>query len=307
MREFSASDAAFEGFRLTREQPRAVLVWAVVFWVLSLVSGGLLVTFAGEALTELTALGQGGATPDPSAFMAQMGSLAPVGLISLVLGLLFYGVLYSAVNRAVLRPREGGPGFLRFGGDELRQAGALALTFLLLFAAYIGLVLLALVVGGLAGAAGGVVGGVLGGLLAFLLVLGGLAFVLVRFSLVSPLTFGRGRIQVLESWRVTKGRFWPLLGAFVLALVLVIVVYLLGMMIFLALAALVGGGGMEAIGQAFSPDYSSVGAYFTPAILIYTVVTSVLGALSVAIMGGTAASAYRQITGEGADTAEVFS
>mgnify|MGYP005834783273 CR=1 FL=1 len=43
MSEFSSGDAAFEGFRLTREAPRVVLTWALFHLIVSFVSATALI------------------------------------------------------------------------------------------------------------------------------------------------------------------------------------------------------------------------------------------------------------------------
>ena len=302
MAEFSAADAALEGFRLTREQPRTVAVWAGLMLAASLVSNGLAVTLAGEALG---ALGRGG-DAGPEATLENFRRLGPFYLVLLPLAILFSAAITAAIYRAVLRPSEGGPGHLRLGGDELRLAGATVLIGLLLaLAVTFMLVLAGVVTGGLAAGAGAgaAVGG---GLLVVLLVLGVGVFLAVRLSLALPATFVERRIRVFESFRLTKGRFWPLLGAYVLAIILALVIFLLAMMIYFAVAALLAGG-VTAASSVFSPDFESFGTLLSPAYVIYLLIAAVTSAVTTAITTAPAIAAYRDITGYGRDTAEVFS
>ncbi len=301
MAEFSATDAALEGFRLTRERPRTVLVWAALMLVSSLVSNGLIVALAGEAFAELM---QGGGGGDPDETLANMRRVVPAYGLLLPLGILFSSVITAAIYRALLHPSEGGPGFLRFGRDELRLAGALVLVGLLLAGAGIAVLVVASLLGLAAGAGGG--GAVGGGLVAALLILGALVFVGVRFSLALPATFAERRIRVFESWRLTKGRFWPLLGAYVLSFILAFVVLLLALMIYLAIAALVAGG-IGGASSVFSPDFSSFTGFFSLAMIIYILVTALVSAVTTTITTAPPAAAYRDITGYGQGAAEVFS
>ena len=39
----------------------------------------------------------------------------------------------------------------------------------------------------------------------------------MRTSLAGPANFDTGRLGLVQSWRMTRGRFWPLLGAATLA------------------------------------------------------------------------------------------
>jgi hypothetical protein len=293
---------AFEGIRLAREHPKAILLWAALIFVVTLVGAAILIGIAGEAMTELTEM-QGQREPDPQEMMRVMGAVVPALLVFLPLTLILYGVLYAAVNRAVLRPEEARRAPLKLGGAELRQALVLLLLMLVLLFAWVVLTvvvaLIAAAVGGERGADGGAGGAA--GLVAFVGI--GLSLVLmvflgVRLSLASPLTFGEGRVRVLQSWHLTRGKFWPLFGGYALAVALAVVIYLLALVVFVAVAA-VTGGGLDAIGKIFSPDMSSFGAYFTLGTIANTAFSSLLSALTIAITVGAAAEAYRQITNAG--------
>jgi hypothetical protein len=47
MPAFSLTDAAFEGFRLTREKPRVVGAWALLYALMSVVTGVLMIFTIG--------------------------------------------------------------------------------------------------------------------------------------------------------------------------------------------------------------------------------------------------------------------
>jgi hypothetical protein len=295
MADFSATQAAFEGFRLARERPVAILVWAGLLFLLSLVSSAVLALLAGE---QMRAFADAASSPDGDITeLAGLASgLAPAGLVVTLLTVAAYGVLLAAVNRAVLRPSEGGLGFVRLGPAELKQMGALLLQYLLLTGVYLVAVTIALVLVGGGQMIGGAAGAV-GGVLAVVLFVGAMAFILVRFSLVSPLTFARDRVQVLQSWFETKGRFWPLLGAYVLATVMAIIVFVLGGLIMLPLVTLLG---------VTPPDPGSLASLFTPSALFSQAVNAVFSALGLALLGGVAASAYQQLGDPQPGADEVF-
>lgn len=301
MADFSPTQAAFEGFRLTRERPSAVAIWTAVLLLLNLLTTAVLIGMAGPELAEAARQGRD-ASPDPAEVMATVAAIGPAYLLVGLISLPVYAVLYTAVYRAVLRPEQGGAGFLRLGGDEWRVGLAMLVVFLILFGAYVALALLAGVVLGLVG--GGSPDGASPGagvvvLLAVLGMVGGLAWLGVRLSLVLPATFDRGRLQVGPAWALTRGRFWPLFGALLLAVALTIVVSLLALVVFSALAAALGGG-LDGVGRMFAPDLSSLSAYFTPLAVLYLVFSSFLTALGTAITVGVTAEAYREIarTGE---------
>lgn len=299
-RTFSPADAALEGFRIARERPRVLLVWAALNLIVSIVMTIVLVSMFGETLIELEAMSPQGAE-DPAQAMALLERLAPLYALMIPAGLLLIAVTSAAVYRIVLRPHDDRFAYLRLGADELRLVG-LMLVYLLLA---IGFTFVVTLVAGLLAAGAAMLGGAAGALVGLLIGLGTLAFmvfVIVRFSLAGPMTFAEGRLRIFQSWTLTRGAFWRLLGAYVLALALIVVVLLLLLIIFAATAAVTAGGDLSQVGQVFAPDMSSIGAYFTVPMLIYLVFAAFLGAVQNAVLYAPPAVAYRALSG----TAETF-
>ena len=240
---FSASDAAFEGFRLVRRKPVALIAWALLYAVLSLASVfamsnaiGLMVEWGerAEALesaeptqAEVMAVFQG--------FGEVMLSLAWLLPVSLIVG----AMLMAAVARAVLNPRAGGFGYLRLGMDEVRVFVVSLVLCILLFCGWLAVGLLVGVLAGIAGATGA-------SWMWLVVVLGGLAgvaaivWLAVRLSLAVPITVAENRFAIFDSFALTKGRFWPLLGMAVIAFVMVLVISLLAMVVTLPLNLMTG-------------------------------------------------------------------
>ena len=127
------SDAALEGFRLTRERPIAVLIWAAVRLVYGIASLLLLVGISGPAVQQLAAMENSAAAPTPAEVMPLTAQLAPAGFAILILSLIFYSVVYTAVLRAILRPADQAFAYLRLSVEELRQFGLAAIIFALCF------------------------------------------------------------------------------------------------------------------------------------------------------------------------------
>lgn len=285
---FSATDAAFEGFRIARERPLAVVSWAILSIVLNALNAVALVTFVGaEGMADFIRLSQTPPSDDPQAALAMASAMGRLYAVSLPFALAQGALLSCAVYRAVLRPDDRGLGYLKLSLDEFRV--------LLAFAA-----LLLLWVAGVAvlGAVAGVLETVSPVAAVAFAAFGFLGFLIlsvwgfVRLSLAPVITFSERRLVVFGSWGVTKGRFWPILGAYLLALVLAIIVGLLGMVIVFAMVFATGGMGVE-------PDFSSLGAYFTPSTIVSLVLGGVLSALYYAIIYAPGAVIWRALKAEG--------
>ena len=301
----SASDAAFEGFRLVRRKPVALIAWALLYAVLSLASVfamsnaiGLMVEWGerAEALesaeptqAEVMAVFQG--------FGEVMLSLAWLLPVSLIVG----AMLMAAVARAVLNPRAGGFGYLRLGMDEVRVFVVSLVLCILLFCGWLAVGLLVGVLAGIAGATGA-------SWMWLVVVLGGLAgvaaivWLAVRLSLAVPITVAENRFAIFDSFALTKGRFWPLLGMAVIAFVMVLVISLLAMVVTLPLNLMTGLESWS-FGSNADPEVMAAALDVTnPWVIVNALVEAVVYALTVGVMYAPFAAAYRDIKGLGAET-----
>ena len=302
---FSASDAAFEGFRLVRRKPVALIAWALLYAVLSLASVfamsnaiGLMVEWGerAEALesaeptqAEVMAVFQG--------FGEVMLSLAWLLPVSLIVG----AMLMAAVARAVLNPRAGGFGYLRLGMDEVRVFVVSLVLCILLFCGWLAVGLLVGVLAGIAGATGA-------SWMWLVVVLGGLAgvaaivWLAIRLSLAVPITVAENRFAIFDSFALTRGRFWPLLGMAVIAFVMVLVISLLAMVVTLPLNLMTGLESWS-FGSNADPEVMAAALDVTnPWVIVNALVEAVVYALTVGVMYAPFAAAYRDIKGLGAET-----
>jgi hypothetical protein len=225
----------------------------------------------------------------------------------LVSGLVLNAVLYAAMNRAVLRPQEGRFGYLRLASDELRQLGLFAVFLGLGIIAYAVVILvMAVVVVVVALAGGGTDGAGFALALAIALpaIICGVVYLAVRLSLASPLTFDTRKIDPMAAWRLTRGRFWPLLGTYFIAFALSIVVVVLTFAIAAAAVAVIGGG-IGALGPAFQSDMGTVAQVVAPARLAYLAVSAIGQALIWPVTMTPPAAIYRALTA-GASAGRVF-
>jgi hypothetical protein len=287
---FSATEAAFEGFRLVKREPKSVLAWAAVQLVFGLALTAVMVSVLGPL--QAATLSASGTNPDPVAALQNVGRMFGVLALLTPVYLIYIGVVTGAVYRAVLRPEEKGLARLKLGADELRLVG----TWLLMGLLYFGMAFVLAFVAAFVTSAAGVRSPLVS--LLPLLVLLVVALIGVRLSFAGPMTFAERKIRLLSSWRATKGKFWPLLGCYVLAFIFVLIIYLvLASIGFAGALASAGGSPTQAVQALFRPQVGSLQSYFTPVRLGLAVVSAGLSASMYAIMLAPAARAYKDIAG----------
>ncbi len=297
---FSATEAAFEGFRLVRRNPMALIAWTVLyalFYVAALFALGPVMEQLFDWQTRAEALDAAGppAMAEAWALMAEFGQiLLPLAWL-LPVALVVEAMLAAAIARGVLAPKGGAVGYLRLGMDEVR---VLVVTFVLsLLMSLLVFVLIMVVMIG-AGAAQAAGSGALMGLIAALGVLAAVALLVwlsVRLCLAVPITVAEKRFAFFDSFRMTKGRFWPLLGMAIIAFVMVMVIELLssiismpvGMMSGLETWSFNGQSDPEALLAALNPS--------NPWVIASVVVEAVVKALTVGVLYAPFAAAYRDL------------
>ena len=213
MSEFPATDVALEGFRLTREQPRDVLAWAAVRVGFTLAAIFVMNAVSGPQLTAFMSAVAAGHSMDDLQRTAE--PLVPTLLGLVPFDLAVQAILMTAVFRAVAQPLTSGPFFLSVGVDELRMFGVNLLGMAALMIGALGVSVIGGGVSLLAGAAGPA-----GPLIAaayFAAVVAGGGYVAVRLSLIPALHPG-GDLLFHD-------------GAYVMAAILGVLIYLLGAVI----------------------------------------------------------------------------
>lgn len=289
---FSATEAAFEGFRVVRRHPLAIVFWTLAYVVFFVALFGL---FAGPLATMMaTTESLEGTQPSPQELEALgqtwFGFMALVLPLFLVIG----AVLNTAVARAVLRPADKAFGYMKLGGDELR---VLAVTLLLSIVFFAVSVVLFTVVGVVAGVSAQANAGV-GILLGVLLGLGALALVIwlaVRLCLAVPDTFHEKRISPFGSFALTKGQVFPLLGMAIIAFIMSLLVNFLGAIIALPITVMTGG--MEQLATMDGQTTAQILRTAGPGLLGWGVVNSFFAALQIAVAYAPFSAAYRELKG----------
>lgn len=292
---FSATNAAFEGFRLAGRHPLLMLFWAVAYTlaIVVLVAMMFLIVAPPGVWPALLAGNPDGIEADafsPLRF-AVVFPLAFAGI------LLTTAMVNTAVYRAILRPRERGLGYLAIGGDEGRQILLTLLIMLVSILGGLGLLALSVTAVALTPEPFRVLVGVGAGITAFAL----LIWLSTRLSLAAVQTFIERRVTLFGSWRLTRGRFWPLLGMWLLAIALTLVASLVAT----ALSYLPMLFAGVPLPRFEVHDLTQVhvfpgGAAAIAAIVLQGLIQMVGAVVQVAVGVAPAAAAYSQIKGEAA-------
>jgi hypothetical protein len=231
---FSAVEAVFEGFRVTRQHPAALLGWSLV-WLLSVLATvvtalPILQPVLGEMRDLLGSLATGAQT-EPS--LAIQTRLAYATWATLPISVVTQAVFMPALYRAMASDRRDRFAFLRLSRVELRVLGVLAaLSLISLVLSQIGDTAMTL--------AQDTTFVLLGEMVSIITTLAGVVFA-VRLVLAAPQAFDMGQIDLRAAWRLTSGMFWPLLGLAIMAGVMACVVVLLLTIVALPLSGMASG------------------------------------------------------------------
>lgn len=213
-----------ETFGFVRRNVGVIAVWCVVYMATTVAMGLLMRPMADAQLTAMT-----GNPPQMPSGMA--GYMA---MLYLLLGTLFIA-LFNAAFRAVLKPEQSMAAYLRLGMDELRLLGLTLLSGFGWMVLMVAMVIVMMILGIVFALVMGGSGAVLVMLISYLGIFGVAAYLITRLSAAAPLTLLRGRITVVEAWKLTSGHFWTLFGAY-LSIVLIVAIP------FICLTAIVMGG-----------------------------------------------------------------
>ncbi len=294
MPPYNATDSIFFGFRVIKRDPLMMLALAGLLAV---------VTLAVTQVTWRPALAYSAAyqayIPNAESPEALADLVGAAGLYisnpAVLLGALATVVAWLAAQGAILRGlvldrREGWIMGIKLGGDELRIfVVTLAIAAMLFGLTFAGMIAVGIVSGVLGFANEG-----LAVLIAFLGVVGcllALMLISVRLGAAQPASVGEGRFIVIGSWRITQGRMWSLLGAYVILMFLTLVAQLV---LFVASAALAPEAaaviqGFTTLDALDNPD----AAFRTPGYILLSLLRAVLDVGVMAAFSGVGVYAYR--------------
>lgn len=289
---FSATEAAFEGFRVVRRNPLAIVFWALAYVICFAAFFGL---FAGPLATVMaTTESLEGTQPSPQEIQALMASWSSFMVLGLPLSLVLGAVLNAAVARSVLRPAEKAFGFMRLGGDELR---VLAVTVILGIVFFAVTVLLFTVVGVAVRVAGQVNTGVgiLVGVVLGLAAVAVLIWLSVRLSLAVPAAFHEKRISPFATFALTKGHTLPLLGMAVIAFIMSMLVSILATIV--ALPVTMATGGLDQLAALDGQSTAEILQTAGTGLLAWGAINAIFSALQLAVIYAPFSAAYRELKG----------
>ena len=282
---FPVVDSALEGFRVTRERPGAVALWALALFAANLVLLSAVVALGlGPVFAEINPLQTGPLRPELVARIEAAGPWLP-GLLAAFLAV--NAVLYTAVLRAVIEPDDARFGYLRLGFQELRQLG----LWLYALAPLTGLQVLLLAVETMAQAAGRALEPDAGRLV--LAAVAAATFValfypLVRLSIAPAMTFHARKVRLFSAWSLTRGQFWGMVGSYVVAALLALAVVLLTTVVIAPLISVIAtlvGAGPEVLQRIARPlDLRSLSSFLMPETLIALATNALLLVLMLAIL-----------------------
>ena len=141
-------------------------------------------------------------------------------LLMLILGVMFWAVFEAAAQRRLVRDE----GFsLRIGGDEFRLIlVGLIWVGLGLAAQIFSIIFIAISTASLVYALDNPAGGAIAVLLCMALLTGLWIWIGVRLAPASAMTVRDGRVTFFDAWNVTRGRFWTLLGSYLVLAIIVV-------------------------------------------------------------------------------------
>lgn len=210
MPRFSIGRAIGDAFSLAMRRPFSLLVWGAAI-VAPVVATYALVL---PALAEMPM--DGSAHETQQSMVRAMAEIeGPSSLISLI-QLLLTVMVYAAIYRSILRPRESGFFSMRLGMDELRVTVAgLAIAV----GIWVGIVMVAILAGvlvftinAMAGPNPAIMIGLgIGGLLTLVVL-----WAMARVSLIPPASLMLRDFAFGEGWDMARGNMWRLFGLMVL-------------------------------------------------------------------------------------------
>jgi hypothetical protein len=275
-------------FRFVRDNIGPILIWSVLVVLMSVGSSLVMAPFYQQRLAEM----QAGTPPSP-----HIGAM----FLPSVFWLAILTMLWAAAFRAVFFPGERRFAYLRLGMDELRLLG----TALVLF---VGGYLAAIIVGALLAVIGYAIAGAVPAVILGLIVVCAAVWAAIRVSPAGALTILERKVVIGGAWRLTRGAFWRLFGAYMLLTIAFIVVY--GVIFTAQMGPILSDMAHPTDPEAAArvAQWQMSRAHFSIRMIVTALVTGLLGGFSFAFQAGMIGVATDQLLGRrgGEHLSEVF-
>ncbi|MDR6627961.1 hypothetical protein [Caulobacter segnis] len=254
MARFAVGEAATSGFGVVVRHPLAVGGWALAMVVGLIIPALVGLFWLGPDFARLIqlAMTQRTGAPDPDMvdeIMRAQSGMTALNILYWLWSSFVRAVLCGAVFRAVLMPDASAWAFLRIGGRELWLTLLFVVEQVLAMIVVFIVALLIIVLTAIVAVGGGDQGQTAAMVVAAstsAIAAGVLIWVALRLSLAAPMTFADAQFRLFESWSLTRGQGWRLLG-----MLLLVVVFILLMEVLVAAAAfgaiVAAGGSLEVI------------------------------------------------------------
>lgn len=239
MKRFSIGTSIGDGFGLIARRPLAVFVWGLLMLAPTFGAMALLLPAMGEMFASMPDTDSAAAMDEAfsEVMVGQMMQFQLASLLSNVVQLLVMAVIYTAIFRAVLRPRERSFFSVRLGMDELRVAVVGLAIGVGLYIAIIVAVLLSVGIGLGVGASDTTAGLWTGAGLALAVILGVL-WLMARVSLIAPASVLYRDFAFAQGWTLAAGKGWALFGMNLLIWLMIMGIY---MIVAFVVALTIGG------------------------------------------------------------------
>ena len=298
-----STDFAFEGFRLIRERPIAILIWGLVLLVFNGSGMYIASTMIAPAMADFTP-----GTTDPTAVLALYAKIAPAYGIILPLSMVQNTILSCAIFRCALGAKDTSLAGLRLGIAELRQLLVTILFGIVFLGIYLGSIIGGFLIGMLFGSIFGLISPALatvGVVIGFLAALGVFLWFMARLSLAQVQSFDTKRINLFGSWRLTAGHTGELIVGYAIMFVMMLLVAVLCLVILAVGLVAVNGGNLPALMQFVQSVSRGTAGFDNPNMIAYALVLNlIVMPLLVALSTGAPAAAYVALAGTSRKSAE---
>lgn len=243
MARFSIGTAIGEAFGLVRRRPVSVFVWGLLMVAPIFAGMGLMLPLMGEMIASMPTDAES-AEAVHEAIMADMVRFQGISALMHLGQLALTVVVYTAIMRAVVRPKERSFFSLRLGMDEL---AVLVVGVALIAGLYMGVIILALLGAGIGFSVWGFGAPANGIIIAVVVIAFVLAILLAmaRVSLIAPASVLTRSFAFAEGWRLGRGRTGALFGMSVLIVLIILALELALMAIGFGLLTVVANVGMD--------------------------------------------------------------